>query len=426
VDVSGGGGASVTINKETVYQEIWGFGASIVAPAQNFYRDLSEKNREEVFDLFYLNEGDNIGLTINRMQIFPNNNPAPGVYDWDADSYQSDFAKEAYKRYPTPITASPWTPPAWMKINESLSDQDSGLKPEHFGSLAQWFYDWTYHHKDTLGLNVKWISIQNEPNANVTWNGCHYSPAEMEQALWSTLELFRSKNSTVAVGGPECGNDRSAQEFLDAMSPEIVAAIDWIPHHGYQQIRQPQNDLDFRKYNTPTLMTELCGGTVAQTGGVNDDITDGLLWSSHIQRALSRGETGYLFWQLLRDAAGNQSLFQLKNNQDFYHPFKRAFVFANYSRFIRPGYIIIDSKTTDSNLLVTSAKHPVTGNTSVIIANRTDKDIDATISGLSGGTLGGRITNEQYNFAATKDISGANGTFSVKIPSMSIVSFAEK
>ena len=430
VDISSNGNSSVTItiDKSITYQEIWGFGASIVGPAENFKRDLSEKNQTEVFDLLFSNEDDNVGLTITRMNINPRVQPVPGEYIWDFDNYQAWFAKEVYKRYPTPVTAVPWTPPAWMKYNNSFGDgstdeTDGRLMCEHYGTLAQWLYDWTYYYRDTHGLNIKWLSIQNEPNANVKWDNCHYDAQEMEKALRTTIDFFRSKGSTVAIGGPECGHDKSAQEYLDGMSPEILEKMDWIAHHGYQQIRQPQNDLDFRKYGKPNLMTELCGGA-APTNDLT--IVDGLLWASHIQRALSRDERGYLYWQLLRDAPSNQSLLVLKTGQDVYVKSKRVSVFGQYSRFIRPGYMVVDAMSNDDNLLVTAAKHPKTGNTSVVVANRTENDITVIINGLAGKTIGGRITSEQYDFATTKDMTATGSDFTVKIPAKSVVSVAEK
>ena len=422
------GNAIITIDKTTTRQEIWGFGAAITKPAKNFLNDLSAAHQKEVYDLFFLNEAGNIGLTIVRMQIYPEGHTAPGVYDWKANAlYQDQFAREAYKRYPAPVIAAPWSPPAWMKTTNSLKAKDSALKPDRYDALSQWLYDWTQYRRDHLGLDVRWLSIQNEPDAaSVAWDGCNYTPKEMEKALLTTLKLFRSKGSTVMVGGPDCGNDKSAQDFLDAMSKDTVSSMDWIAHHGYKSIRQPQNDLDFRKYHKPVLMTELCGGTLKQTGGQNDDITDGLMWAAHIQRALSRDEKGYIYWQLMRDSKTNQSLMELKTGKDYYHPFKRAFVFANYSRFMRPGYIVVKSSSNNGGVLVTAAKHPSTGNTSVVMANTAKTDITVTINGLAGNTIGGRITNAQYNFESIKDIAASGGKFTIRIPARSVVSIAEK
>ena len=421
--------ATITVTKTTARQEIWGFGGSVTGPAKNFRQDLSAKTQNEAFDLLFSNEGDNLGLTIARLNIDPLIQPKPGQHNWAVDKDQAWFTQEAYKRYPCPITAVPWSPPAWMKFNNSLKDgstdkTDSRLKPEHYATFAQWLYDWTYYYRDTHGLNIKWLSLQNEPNADVKWYGCHYSPKEMEKTVLAVLDLFRSKNSTVAIGAPECGHDQSAQEFIDAWSASTREKIDWLPHHGYKSIRQPQNDLDFSKYNKPVLMTELCGGPKP----VNDlTIVDGLLWAGHIQRALSRNERGYLYWQLLRAAASPQSLLVLKSGKDVFIKSKRAFVFGQYSRFIRPGYIIVNAKSSDSALLITAAKHPSTGNTSVVIANKSDKDIIATITGLDGKTIGARVTDKQYDFAATKDIpASGTGAFTIKIPAMSVVSIAEK
>jgi len=426
VDIAGSAGsATITVDKATEHQTIWGFGAAITGPAKDFLHDLSVANQNRVYDLLFLNTGDNLGFTIARMNIEPGMHPAPGVYDWQADAAQSRFAQEMYKRYPAPITAVPWSPPAWMKTNNSTYG-GGHVKPECIDSLAQWFYDWTSYQRDKCGLNIQWLSIQNEPNAKVKWQCCDYTHAEMEAELWAAMKLFRSHGSPVMIGGPECGGDQGTQNFLDSMSKEVVASMDWIAHHGYRSVKQPQNDLDFRKYGRPVLMTELCGGPAKQSGGHADDINDGVMWSGHIQRALSRDEKGYLFWQLVRDNPGSQSLVDLKTGQDYYHPFKRAYVFANYSRFIRPGYIVVDSKSDNKDLIVTAAKHPLTGNTSVVITNKTQGDIDVTVKGLSGKAIGGRITSAQYDFAATKDISASDGDFVVRIPAMSVVSLAEK
>ena len=157
-----------------------------------------------------------------------------------------DSQRKRTKGIPTPIMAVPWTPPAWMKYNNSFGDgstdeTDGRLMCEHYGTLAQWLYNWTYYYRDTHGLNIKWLSIQNEPNANVKWDNCHYDAQEMGKALWTTVDFFRSKGSTVAIGGPECGHDKSAHEYLDGMSPEILEKMDWTAHHGYQQIRQSKS-----------------------------------------------------------------------------------------------------------------------------------------------------------------------------------------
>ena len=436
VDISGGSAtATLTVNKSTTYQEIWGFGASIVGPAENFEKDLSVTNQNKVFDLLFSNEDDNAGLTIVRMNIQPRIHPNATTYNWEQASAaaQAWFAQEVYKRYPCPITAAPWAPPVFMKDTKQLVN-GGYLLPQYYDDYVKWLYDWAEYNRETLGLNIKWLSIQNEPNSvGNNWDECGYTPQQLEQVTSLTVDYFRSKNSSVAIGGPECGNDRDAQNYLDAWSAETLEKIDWTAHHGYQSINNPPGDLDFRKYGKPVLMTEQCGGAsgVANSNDVTMDI-DGLRWAFHIGRALSRDERGFVFWQLVRSGTNSQSLLRLWNNQDRYEVFKRTHVFAQYSRFIRPGYIVVDVNSAGSpaagenNYCVIAAKHPATGNTSVIIANKMASDITVNIKGLTGSTLGGRITNTQYDFVATKDISASGGDFIVKVPAKSVVSVAEK
>jgi hypothetical protein len=58
---------------------------------------------------------------------------------------------------------------------------------------------------------------------------------------------------------------------------------------------------------------------------------------------------------------------------------------------------------------------------------KTTSDINVNMKGLVTNKIGGRITNEQYDFASTKNISSSpDGDFIVRIPAKSVISIAEK
>jgi glucuronoarabinoxylan endo-1,4-beta-xylanase len=103
---------TVAINWNETHQTIDGFGT--FEPSSY---DWPEPQRSQIMDLAF-SQANGIGLTILRTKILPSLEPSPGAWNY-TDAAQVWMMKEAVNRSPVKLIASVWTPPAWMKSNNS-------------------------------------------------------------------------------------------------------------------------------------------------------------------------------------------------------------------------------------------------------------------------------------------------------------------
>jgi glucosylceramidase len=70
------------------------------------------------------------------------------------------------------VVAAPWSPPAWMKTNDSLSNRGNGghLKPSSYGPLAQYFVKFIDAYA-AQGIDVDAVTPQNEPGQQTAYPG---------------------------------------------------------------------------------------------------------------------------------------------------------------------------------------------------------------------------------------------------------------
>ena len=88
--------------------------------------------------------------------------------------YIIPIIKEAQKRNNNlKFLASCWTPPAFMKNNKSLTS-GGHLLPEHRKTYAKYLVKFIKEYQKH-GINIDYLTIQNEPNAKQIWESCLYS-----------------------------------------------------------------------------------------------------------------------------------------------------------------------------------------------------------------------------------------------------------
>ena len=126
--------ANVTVNVDytSTRQTVEGFGASVTWVA-NDLDAFSASKQTQILDLLYATFKPAAGLSWVRVGSFLRNfNPSPGVFDWNYWGIQSGMrwlqrVNTAYgvNRY----MVSTWSPPAWMKDNNSCTSGGHGITP---------------------------------------------------------------------------------------------------------------------------------------------------------------------------------------------------------------------------------------------------------------------------------------------------------
>lgn len=232
---SSGANAVITIDTETRYQYVRGFGGMDVA-WNNFPR-TSARDTELMF-----NPDTGLGLNILRIMIMPWNtdiNVTMGeLVSGDRPDYYENV--KIVNKYGGYVLASPWTPPAEWKKNKSNNTKGDGrLLKEHYRDYANYLKAFAQNMAQN-GAPIYAVSIQNEPNYDVDYDGCLWTPLEMRDFF---IQVGRFTEGVSGQGGGKVtpyvltmnGESANHPNINDAAlgDPKARAAIDLIGRHTY-------------------------------------------------------------------------------------------------------------------------------------------------------------------------------------------------
>lgn len=160
-----------------------------------------------------------------------------------------------------PIVLSPWSPPAFMKDNNSRLKGGS-LKKEMYSYWAYYMARYALEYK-TRGYNVWAMTIQNEPNAAQTWDSCMYSAKEERQFLTEhlSIELKKLGLEEIKVFFWDHNKERliaRSEEFFDGKD---IPEVSGIAFHGYCGDHFKSLEIYKKKHpNHRIVMSEFCMG----------------------------------------------------------------------------------------------------------------------------------------------------------------------
>ncbi|QEO14962.1 glucan endo-1,6-beta-glucosidase [Agromyces intestinalis] len=172
---------TIVIDPELGYQEMDGFGASITDSSAHVLYNLSKAERDATMRKLF-HPVDGIGISLLRQPIgssdftatsahYTYDDVAPGKNDYlqrkftiaHDEAQILPLLRQAKQLNPKlKIVASPWSPPAWMKTNDSLVG--GKLEPGVLNATAYAAYLVRYvvEYKKA-GVPIDFLTIQNEP-----------------------------------------------------------------------------------------------------------------------------------------------------------------------------------------------------------------------------------------------------------------------
>lgn len=164
------------LDAQTKFQPMDGFGYTLTGGSAMHLMGLTAENRQQVLQQLFGATG--LAVSYLRLSIGASDlDPAPFSYN-DLPAGQQDPALEKFslkedEKYLIPVLkqilainpkikllGSPWSPPVWMKSNNSTVGGE--LLPEHFGSYALYFVKYLQAMQQH-GISLDAVTIQNEP-----------------------------------------------------------------------------------------------------------------------------------------------------------------------------------------------------------------------------------------------------------------------
>lgn len=379
--------APVTIDLATSHQRIRGFGGSTVFQPTT---PLSAANLDTLFG----NGSGQIGFTLLRIRVST-------TASWRELELANALGARARG---AEVIATPWSPPAELKTNQSLIG--GALRSDAYAAYATYLNDFATTMADR-GAPLYAISVQNEPDYQVTYESCDWTPAEM-------LEFCRHHAGAITatrVIAPESFQFRRALSDPLLNDDLATACVDLIGGHIYGG--------------------GLTDYPLARARGKEVWMTEHLDLSTDWAGALATGKemhdclavanfSAYLWWYLRR----------------YYGPLgeddrvtKRGYVMAQFAKFIRPGYTRIEATVNPAAGVHVSAYRGA--NLVIVALNLGTTEVnqtftvapDAAPAATLASTAAAWVTSHTLDLAAQPPLPLTARAFTASLPAESISTF---
>ena len=384
-----------TVDWNDVHQRIDGFGGGVVFLNPGSLDPVTSANMDT---LYGTKNSSQLGLTLLRVRIDPTTNWSNALLD----------GQEAVARG-AGVLATPWTPPAVMKNNNSLTNGGS-LLPSQYTNYAYYLNGFAAYMK-TNGASLAAISIQNEPDFLASYESCVWTATQLQTFCHDVAGLIT--NAPVII--PESASYNQAMSDPTLSDPVAAANVRYIGEHLYGNGNAGVPIVDYPNAHNdgkPTWMTEFL---------VNDQtIGTAIITAQQIHDCLTVGNfSAYIWWKCLGDANG------LVNASGV--PQLRGFVMAQWSRFVRPGDYRIGVTADVSSAPISAFKDTNSGAFAIVAVN-TNVSLSVTqtfnLTNFTAASVTPWITSSNLSLASQPAVDVTNSTFSYTLPPLSVVTFA--
>ena len=355
----------IAIRPDRRYQQFEGFGASGAWWAQDVGAWEDEKRNAIINRLFDRQSG--IGLTTYRYNIGAGSGDniadpwrrtetfevAEGVYDWSRDAAAVWVMKAAQAAGAEQFVAFANSPTARMTRSGLVTGDVAGqtnLLPHMVDQYVQYLIDVTRHLRDDEGVPIGWISPINEP----TWpwseqngqEGCHFEVDETVVVIRALLDALATSGLDVKVSVIEAADWKLSPQYIApyCADPLIGRAIDHFAVHSYWSTADDKarvaKFVSDQYSHLPLVMSEWtemqegrdCGmdSAIVLANTVHEDLT--------IANVIS-----WQYWIAVSKYDYRDGLIYVCPETREIQETKRLWALGNFSRFIRPGFVRVDT-----------------------------------------------------------------------------------
>ena len=389
--------ANVVVQKAVTLGTWQGMGGAITeATAYNFSK-LSATKQRELLDAYYGKRG--LDYCWGRIGI-GSNDFCLQSFEYTTKKDLSDFSiahderwvlpmlKAVLVQKPLTLVASPWSPPRSLKFPHRLR-YGGRLKPWRYGQYAKYIRKWLEAYA-AEGININYITPQNEPRAIQKWESCVYSFRAQRRLAYDYLakELAdldtqillwdHNKKRLTKVADKLFGGKNAAQFGHN----QKVAGL---CYHWYDGICPDQMWSVRQKYpDVMMLSSEMCCGfsPYDEQGWQND----AKLYLRELFADINSGSSAWIDWNMLLSWQGGPSYCKnfvkspviLNEAEDDFILTPIYDALKRFAECFPAGSEIVRCECDSDDIVAVAYK---SGNTyRTVIANVSDRTQDATIN----------------------------------------------
>ena len=407
----------VNVHPEVEYQKFRGFGGAFTEAAAHIYGQMSEAKKKEIIEAYYgesglryqlgrihmnscdfalgnytyIEEGDTelktFDISHDKAEILPMLS--------DAAEVRRKFTAQKEKEAGIKILMSPWSPPAFMKINGEMN-HGGELKKEYYQLWADYFVKFIRAYQKE-GVDIKWLTVQNEPMAVQTWDSCVYSSEQeslfVRDYLGPTLE--REGLSGVGIFVWDHNKEEAYQRFKEVVADETTRkyvageAVHWYTGDHFETLAMVRKQYPEKEI----FFSEGCVeySRFADSG----EVQKAEMYAHDILGNLNAGINASLDWNLLLDSEGGPNHvgnfcaapIMCDEKADTYEKRLSYYYIGHFSRYIREGAVRIGTSRYTDAIEVTGFLNP-DGERVVVLLNKSDKEQEYTLREDGEGICG--------------------------------------
>lgn len=401
----------VFLDDQHTFQKIIGIGGAITDASAEVYAGLTPSLQDEILKAYY-DSVNGIGYTLARTNI-QSCDFSSGSYTYvsDNDKDLKTFSVTHDEKYRIPlikkamtmaggltIYASPWSPPAWMKTNNSML-HGGKLLPEYMKSWATFYIKFIQEY-EKRGIPIWGLTVQNEPMATQTWESCVYNAEDERDFIKNYLgpTLYENGMEDKKLIAWDHNRDLMYNRSKIILNDPAAAKYVWgIGYHWYETWTGGEMQFENERMVHETfpdkhlIFTEGCAESFNKSR--MDNWSLGEKYGYSMIHDFNSGTVAWTDWNILLDENGGPN--HAANycfapvhafNGKKLHYTNAFYYIGQFSKFIRPGAVRINASSNRSDLLTTAFKNP-NGSIAVVVMNPGDsaKDFDLLFNGKAVG-----------------------------------------
>ncbi len=347
------------------------------------------------------------------------------AYDWTRDANQRWMLQAAKDRGATMFEAFANSPPWWMTVTQCPAGNGcaDNLKSGYYAAYADFITEVVKHFRDSWGITFQTIEPFNEPalcwahGTGERQEGCYMARATMNQVIKEVKAKLDSKSmSYVRISATDSSACQSGIDDFNSFDATAKSYVYQMNTHTYD----PANMAGFK--SLADQLGKRCVHTEVDNGGASghdhNNVESGIILAERITTDI-RGlkPLAWTTWQVVEDETNmvsensNWGIIhaQFNSANSAYYLTKKYYAFMQFTKYIRPGYKIVDANN-GRILAAYNSSYIVITNYNPDAASYNDT-YDLSRFGNVGSTATPYRTSSTENCAQLSNISVSNKSF---------------
>ena len=390
---------AVNLYPQVQDQVFEGFGGAITEAAGYAFSRMGEHSRKEILDACFGEGGNNYRLA--RMAV-DSCDFALGNYSAVTDPQDTElktFSLNRDEEYILPllraaqrtarrqlgILLSPWSPRAVMM---TIGEKNHGgtLKPEYREMWAEYLCRYVEEYRG-LGLDVRMLTIQNEPNASQPWDSCRYGTEEekvfLRDYLYPAARRHHLDDLQICIW--DHNKERVFERACGVIDDVTDSMVNGVAFHWYSGDHFDAVRLVHEKFPDKKLI--FSEGCVEYSNFDKDNqLANAQMYAHDIIGNLNAGTQVFLDWNIVLDENGGPN--HVNNfcdapilcdtaNDRVIKKLSYEYI-GHFSRYIQNGATRIESSKNTDRLELTAFENP-NGSLAAVFLNRTEKELPVSL-----------------------------------------------